>query len=170
MTVKNLGVPVRIPFISMFIGPAPPATAPVKLTLKPGVVFKFPRVGGQPGAMVTFGTNGNAPNNRVGILYAVGTAKKRIVFTSGEAAPAAGDWKGIWLNTANGSKLSYFDINYAGGANGIQSNNCRPVDTEDQAALLVGSFSHQYVPPIDLMTNSRITNCPNGCAAYRRKP
>ena len=157
-TVKNPGVPVRIPFTSMFIGPAPPATKAVKLTLRPGVVFKFPRVGGQPGAMVTFGTNGNAPNNRVGILYAVGTARKRIVFTSGEANPAPGDWKGIWLNTANGSQLAYFDINYAGAANGIQSNNCRPQGTEDQAALLVGSFSDQYIPPSTMMTNSRITN------------
>jgi hypothetical protein len=158
MTVKNLGVPVRIPFTSMFIGPAPPATTAVKLTLKPGVVFKFPRVGGQAGALVTFGTNGSAPDNRVGILYALGTAKKRIVFTSGEATPAAGDWKGIWLNTANGSALRYVDIAYAGGPNGIQSNNCRPDGSEDQAALLVGSFSDQYVPPSTLMTNSRITN------------
>jgi hypothetical protein len=158
MTVKNLGVPVRIPFTSMYIGPMPPAIKPVKLTLKPGVVFKFPRVGGQPGALVTFGTNGNAPNNRVGILYAVGTARKRIVFTSGEATPAPGDWKGIWLNTANDSKLAYVDISYAGGVNGIQSNNCRPQDTEDQAALLVGSFSDQYIPPSSLITESRITH------------
>ena len=158
MTVKSHGVPVRIPFTSLYIGPKPPATTPVKLTLKPGVVFKFPRVGGQPGAMMTFGTNGNDPNNLVGILYAVGTEKKRIVFTSGEATPAPGDWKGIWLNTANGSRLSYVDIRYGGGVNGIQSNNCRPEDTEDQAALLVGSFSAQYVPPSDMMTYSRITD------------
>ena len=158
MTVKNRGVPVRIPFTSMYVGPTPPATAPVKLTLKPGVVFKFPRVGAEPGALVTFGTNGNDPNNRVGILYAVGTAAKRIVFTSGETTPAAGDWKGIWLNTANGSTLAYVDISYAGGANGIQSNNCRPQDTEDQAALLVGSFSDQYIPPSSMITNSRITD------------
>ena len=156
--VKNLGVPVRIPFTSMHIGPMPPSTLPVKLTLRPGVVFKFPRVGGQAGALLTFGTNGNAPNNLVGILYAVGTATKRIVFTSGEAVPAPGDWKGIWLNTATGSKLTYVDINYAGGVNGIQSNNCRPQNTEDQAALLVGSFSDQYIPPSNMMTNSRITN------------
>lgn len=158
MTVKNLGVPVRIPFTSMRIGPAPPATAQVKLTLKPGVVFKFPRVGGQAGALVTFGTNGNAPNNLVGILYAVGTATKRIVFTSGEANPAPGDWQGIWLNTANGSTLRYVDLRYAGGVNGIQSNNCRPEGTEDQAALLVGSFSDQYIPPSTMITNSRITD------------
>jgi hypothetical protein len=158
MTVKNLGVPVRIPFTSMYIGPTGSATKPVKLRLKPGVVFKFPRMAGQPGMLMKFGTNGNAPNNLVGILHAVGTANKRIVFTSGETAPAAGDWQGIWLNTANGSKLTYVDINYAGGANGIQSNNCRPQDTEDQAALLVGSFSDQYIPPSTMMTNSRITD------------
>jgi hypothetical protein len=107
---------------------------------------------------VTFGTNGNEPNNRVGILYAVGTATKRIVFTSGEVTPAPGDWKGIWLDTATGSKLTYVDINYAGAPNGITSNNCRPQGTEDQAALIVGDFSAQYVPPSNLMTNSRITN------------
>jgi len=157
-TVKDRGVPVRIPFTSMYVGPFPPATKPVKLTLKPGVVFKFPRVGGQTGALVKFGTNGNAPNNLVGILYAVGTAKKRIVFTSGEANPNPGDWAGIWLDTATGSKLSYVDISYAGGVNGIQSNNCRPQDTEDQAALIVGSFSNQYIPPSDMMTNSRVTD------------
>lgn len=161
MAVKNLGVPVRIPFTTMHIGPQAPSTLPVKLTLRPGVVFKFPKVGGQPGARMTFGTNGNAPNNRVGILYAVGTATKRIVFTSGEATPAAGDWQGIWLNTANGSKLTYVDINYAGAPNGITSNNCRPQGTEDDAALLVGSFSDQYIPPSTLMTNSRITNSAN---------
>jgi hypothetical protein len=158
MTVQDLGVPVRLPFGSIFVGPAPPAVAPVTLTLRPGVIFKFPRVGGQPGARMTFGTNGSAPNNLVGVLNAVGTAAKPIVFTSGEANPAPGDWVGIWLNTANNSRLDNVEISYAGGATGIQSNNCRPINTEDQAALFVGSFSDQYVPPSNLITNSRITN------------
>lgn len=158
MTVEDLGVPVRIPFTGLYVGPAPPATAPVTLTLRPGVVFMFPRVGGQPGARMTFGTNGNAPNNLVGVLNAVGTAAKPIVFTSGETNPAPGDWVGIWLNTAPGSRLDFVEINYAGAPTGIQSNNCRPIDTEDQAALFVGSFSDQYVPPANLMTNSRIAN------------
>ena len=158
ITVQDLGVPVRIPFGSMYIGPAPPATAQVTLTLRPGVTFTFPRVGGQPGARMTFGTNGNAPNNLVGSLNAIGTAAKPIIFTSGEANPAPGDWVGIWLNTANGSRLDHVEISYAGGPTGIQSNNCRPANTEDQAALFVGSFSSQYVPPSNLLTNSRITN------------
>src|SRR5690606_15860629 len=144
MTVLNHGVPVRIPFGSLYVGPAAPATAPVTLTLRPGVVLLFPRVGGQPGARVTFGTNGNAPNNLVGILDAVGTASDPIVFTSGEAVPAPGDWTGIWLNTANGSRLDHVEISFAGAPTGIQSNNCRPANTQDQAALFVGSFSDQY--------------------------
>jgi hypothetical protein len=157
MTVQDLGVPVRIPFGNMYIGPAPPATSAVTLTLRPGVTFRFPRLGGQPSARLTFGTNGNAPNNLVGVLHAVGTAAKPITFTSGEANPAPGDWIGIWLNTANGSRLDHVEISYAGAPNGIRSNNCRVADTEDQAALLVGSFSSQFVPPSDLITNSRIT-------------
>ena len=158
LTVEDLGVPIRIPFGSMYVGPASPATLPVTLTLRPGVVLKFPRLAGQPGARVTFGTNGSAPNNLVGVLDAVGTAAKPIVFTSGETNPAPGDWVGLWLNTANGSRLDHVEISYAGGTNGIQSNNCRPINTQDQAALLVGSFSDQYVPPANLMTNSRIAN------------
>jgi hypothetical protein len=160
LTVEDRGVPVRIAYGSMFIGPATGATAPVTLTLRPGVIFKFPRLGQPlaPGARVTFGTNGAAPNNLVGVLNAVGTAAKPIVFTSGEASPAPGDWIGLWLNTANGSRLDYVEISYAGAPSGISSTNCRPVGTADNAALLIGSFSDQYVPPTSLITNSRITN------------
>lgn len=159
MTVADPGVPVRIPYGGLVV--APPAggsTAPVTLTLKPGVVFKFPKVGGGPGARVVFGTNGNDPNNLVGVLNAIGTAARPIVFTSGEILPAPGDWVGIWLNTANGSRLDYVEISYAGAPSGIVSASCRPVNTPDNAALLVGDFSSQYVPPSNLITNSRITN------------
>ena len=158
MTIQDLGVPVRIITGSMFVGPLAGATAPVTLTLKPGVVLKFPRLLAQAGARVTFGSNGNAPNNVVGVLNAIGTAAKPIVFTSGEAVPAPGDWVGLWLNTATGSRLDHVEISFAGAQTGIQSNNCRPINTRDDAALLVGSFSTQYVPPSNLITNSRITN------------
>src|SRR5262249_46287339 len=104
MTVQELGVPVRIAYGTMAV--APPSGGPVTtvtLTIKPGVTFKFPKLPGpQPGARVSFGTNGNPPNNLVGVLNAVGTAAKPIVFTSGETSPAPGDWVGLWLNTSNG--------------------------------------------------------------------
>jgi hypothetical protein len=160
MTVEDLGVPVRIAYGTMSVAPAGGSTTPVTLTLRPGVVFKFPRVGvpPAPGARVTFGTNGNAPNNLTGVLRAIGTPARHIIFTSGEASPAAGDWIGLWLNTAGNSRLDYVEITFAGAASGIVSNNCRPVSTSDNAALLVGSFSSQYVPPSDLITNSLIAN------------
>jgi hypothetical protein len=158
MTVDDPGVPVRIPYGNMYVGPAAGAVAAVTLTLGPGVIFKFPRIGQQqPGARVIFGTNGSAPNNLVGVLNAIGTAARPIVFTSGETTPAPGDWVGLWLNTANGSRLDYVEISHAGAPSGIQSNNCRVVNTPDDAALLIGSFSDQYVPPANTITNSRIS-------------
>ncbi len=158
MTVHDLGVPVRIPYGTMGVAPPSGSSTPVTLTLEPGVIFKFPKVGGGPGARVAFGTNGNPPNNKVGVLNAMGTAAKPIVFTSGEAVPAPGDWVGIWLNTATGSRLDHVEISYAGAASTLVSANCRLVNTPDNAALLIGDFSPQYVPPSDLITNSRITN------------
>src|SRR5262249_5547909 len=79
-----------------------------------------------------------------------------IICTSGEAAPAAGDWVGIWLDTATGSRLDHVIIEYAGGVNGISSNNCKDPATQDQGGLLIGDFDTQYIPPTNLLTNSTI--------------
>ncbi|MGH7619525.1 MAG: hypothetical protein ACREPM_20100 [Gemmatimonadaceae bacterium] len=159
MTVQELGVPVRIPYSAMLVAPPSAATSPVTLTLEPGVVFAFPKLpGSQPGARVAFGTNGNPPNNLVGVLNAIGTATKPIVFTSGEAVPAPGDWVGIWLNTATGSRLDHVEIRYAGAPSSLVSANCKLVNTPDNAALLVGDFSTQYVPPSNVITNSVISS------------
>ncbi|MEZ4417034.1 MAG: hypothetical protein R3E10_14880 [Gemmatimonadota bacterium] len=157
MTILDRGVPVRIQTSGLRVAARPPATAPVTLTIEPGVVLKFPRMTPtQPGARLTFGYDGRAPTNTVGVLDAVGTSAKPIVFTSGELLPSPGDWVGLWLNTANGSRLKHVEIAYAGAPSGISSNNCRPANTPDAAALFVGDFDTQYVPPPDLITNSWI--------------
>jgi len=159
MTVGDFGVPIRVPYGGMNIAPPGGTAGTVTLTVKPGVVFKFPKLPpNQPGARVTFGGNGNAPNNPVGVLNAIGTPSDPIIFTSGETNPAPGDWIGIWLNTATGSRLDYVEISYAGAASGVVSASCKPANTSDQAALLVGDFSTQYVPPSNLITNSKLTN------------
>lgn len=158
MTVKKR-LPVRIAYGSMYVGPPGNEKQAVTLTIEPGVVLRFPPLSGpQPGAMLRFGGNGNDPNNPVGVLVAMGTAADPIVFTSGAATPAAGDWSGIWLDTANGSRLDHVVIEYAGGDNGISSVNCRPLQSGDEAALIVGDFSDQYVPPADFITNSVIAH------------
>jgi hypothetical protein len=159
MTIHDRGVPVRIKTGGLTVAPMGGATAPVTLTVEPGVTVKFPRTSPTtPGARVIFGTNGNSPNNLVGVLNAVGTPAKPIVFTSGEASPAPGDWVGLWLNTATGSRLDNVEISYAGADSSISSVNCRPANTRDNAALIVGDFETQYVPPSNLITNSRIQN------------
>jgi hypothetical protein len=158
MTVRKR-LPVRIAYGQMRIEAPINQTETVTLTVEPGVIFRFPPLPGpQPGARVIFGSNGNPPSNKVGVLRALGTEAEPIVFTSGAEAPAPGDWVGLWLDTSNGSRLDHVVIEYAGAANGIGSNNCRPMDSGDDAALMIGDFSTQYVPPSDLITNSVIAH------------
>jgi len=152
-------VPVRIQTAGFTVAPSGGNTAPVTLTIEPGVTILFPKANAtSPGARVIFGTNGNDPHNLVGILNAVGTAAKPIIFTSGEAVPAPGDWVGLFLDTATGSRLDHVQISYAGADSSISSVNCRPASTRDNAALIIGDFSTQYIPPSDLITNSVISN------------
>jgi hypothetical protein len=156
-------LPVRIQTGSMTIvgsGNSPP---PVTLTLEAGVQLLFPKASAStPGARVYFGGVGNAPNNAVGTLVAQGTATDPVIFTSGEASPAAGDWTGLILLTATGSQLDNVFIEYAGAFNGIVSANCKPTNSSDNAALVVGddrattATESQYVPPGNLITNSVI--------------
>jgi hypothetical protein len=149
MTIHNR-LPVIIPYSEVTVSPPSGTTTPVTLTLDPGVQLYF------NGTRVIFGGNGNDPNNAVGVLVAQGTASEPILFSSAAASPAPGDWVGLWLDTATGSQLDYVVIEYAGAASGIVSANCKPLSTSDNAGLIVGDFSTQYIPPSDLITNSVI--------------
>ena len=156
-TTVHKYLPVRIQSGGFSIAPAAGNTTPVTLTVEPGARLLFPKANpSTPGARVVFGTNGNSPNNAVGVLNAQGTAADPIVFTSGEAAPAPGDWVGLWLDTGTGSRLDHVVIEYAGAPSGIVSANCKPNGTHDYGGLLVGDFGTQYVPPANLLTNSTI--------------
>jgi hypothetical protein len=155
-TTIHKHLPVRIQTSGLRVAPATGIT-PVTLTVEAGARILFPRLAPTTaGAIVTFGTNGNSPNNLVGVLMAQGTAADPIVFTSGEATPAPGDWVGLWLDTATGSQLDHVVIEYAGGVNGISSNNCKDPATQDQGGLLAADFETQYIPPPNLLTNSII--------------
>jgi hypothetical protein len=156
LTIHNY-LPVRIQTGALYVGPTGQSTTPVTLTLEPGAQLRFPKLGaGQAGARVTFGTNGNAPNNLVGVLDARGTPAEPVVLTSGESTPAAGDWVGLWLDTATGSRLDHVVIEYAGAPTGISDSPCAPIPPGKGAALHVGDFSAQYVPPATLLTNSTV--------------
>jgi len=74
-----------------------------KLTIMPGCLVKFAT---GAGFRVGQGTPGE--------LQAVGTADSIITFTSNNATPNPGDWKGFdfYDQTRSSTKLSYCDINY----------------------------------------------------------
>jgi hypothetical protein len=164
LTIPNR-LPIRFRIGSITVGPrSGSAATSVTLTLQPGVVMRLENLA-QAGAFIKFGETGQydtggQPNNKVGRLVALGTAAQPITFTSGYASPAAGDWQGLWLATANGSQLDHVIIEYAGAPNGMSSGafSCRPSGpgTNDNAALVIGDFTDQYVPPSDLIFNSTL--------------
>jgi hypothetical protein len=152
----HAALPVRIQTASFNVHAPPTGTNPVTLTIEPGAVLQFPRMTPtSPGARVYFGSVGNAPNDLVGVLNAQGTAAQPILFTSGELAPAPGDWAGLYLLAATGSRLDHVTVEYAGAFSGIVSANCRPGSTPDDAALIIGDAT-QYVPPPNLLTNGTV--------------
>lgn len=145
-------------------GAAPTFKPNITLTLDAGVVLKFEPVSGASPPMVTFGSNGQTTDENA-TLIANGTATDPVIFTSGAATPAPGDWAGLWLLTSNGSQLTNVTIEYAGGNAGVGPHNCGPVDMTSHlplphtAALFVGDGTdQQYVPPAGLITNSTFQN------------
>lgn len=92
----------------------------VTLTIEPGVTMRFKKGGVLKVAVAA------SANPARGSLVAAGTAGKPIVFTSDEAAPAAGDWLGLWFGdvpTAT-SKLDQVRVEYAGGTSSSGSGSC----------------------------------------------
>ena len=130
---------------------ASPNPLGVTLTMQAGAELRF-----KPGAnlRMIFGGRGNPPNDPVGRLIALGTATAPIRFTSAAAVPAAGDWAGLQLATSDNSQMAFNIIEYAGGFSGVVSNNCRPVNTSDNAALIIGG--PDYTPPGSVIVSSII--------------
>jgi hypothetical protein len=114
------------------------------LTVEAGSVLRF-----APGNDIRlyFGNFGAG----AGVLAAAGDATAPILFTSGAATPAAGDWAGLLLLNSAGSQLDHVTIEYTGATNGWVSANCRPSGSSDNAALLVAD-----IPGSTFLTNSTI--------------
>jgi len=156
LTITN-HIPVRIASGEVNVNPAyvNSALTSVTLTVQAGAEIRFAKpTPNQSGARVSFGSTGGT-NNTVGQLIAIGDTAP-IVFTSGEATKAPGDWVGFFLATAGNSQLTNVTIEYAGAPSGIVSANCRPTGASDNAALIIGSAS--YVPATGLLVNSTIAN------------
>jgi hypothetical protein len=138
LTLKNLGVPYYFYFDRVRITDLAGGTTPT-LTIQPGVELRFDDY-------LVVGYINPGISSQPGRLIAVGTPSQPIVFTSSKSSRVAGDWPGIWLLNAGGSRLENVRIEYAGGANGISSSNCKPVGTSDNAALFIGFKNDPYVP------------------------
>lgn len=144
VTLKDLGVPFYFYFDRVRITDPTAATTPT-LTIEPGVEVRFDDY-----LQIGFFNLGLA--DQPGKLLALGTAANPIVFTSSKVAPAAGDWPGIFLMNAAGSRLEHVEIKFAGGFNGISSANCKPADSTDHAALFIGGKTVPYIPlPTDFV-------------------
>lgn len=112
-----------------------PAGGTTVLTIEPGVVLKFKKTTGI--MHVAFASSVNPAK---AALVAVGTPAKPIVFTSAEAAPAAGDWKGIWFGEVPDAtnKIEHARIEYAGGASASGGDSCIvPPEVRNDAAVRI---------------------------------
>lgn len=115
------------------------------LTIEPGVELRF-----EKDARFEIGhfTGNDAPR---GVLVAVGTPDKHIVFTSAAATPLAGDWPGLrYVNTLSpNNKLEYVEVKYAGGDCGCSGFSCGPTIstgvTDDAAILLFNQAPSAFI-------------------------
>lgn len=70
------------------------------------------------GATLVFATDAGLSIDAEGAIVANGTAAAPITFTSAAATPAAGDWKGIFINSnSNANSLINVTVSYGSGEN-----------------------------------------------------
>lgn len=156
-------VPIHFKTAGVHVGGlAPTFVTNVTLTLERGVTLRFEGLTGPP--MVVFGDQGQTPDKNAALVVH-GTVGAPVLFTSGAATPAPGDWAGLWLATSNGSQIDHAIIEFAGGNAHVGPASCGPFDPSinqraaNTAALLVGDGTdQQYVPPAGLVTNSIFRN------------
>jgi hypothetical protein len=54
--------------------------------------------------------------------------------------------------------LQFATINFAGGANGVTSANCKPPNSSDDAALMMGEHDSNYIPSLSQFSSNTISN------------
>lgn len=155
VTFRDRGIPYKIGSKSTFgdlrVGGS---ATDVTLTIEPGVVLKFNKHT-SAGLFVEPSTGTKAAT---GSLVAVGIPDKPIVFTSAEAAPTAGAWRGLYFGQVPSAKnrVEHVRIEYAGGPSNSNGFHCMPDGTlsrdEDAALAIFGQ------PPSAFLKNATITN------------
>lgn len=120
------------------------------LTIEPGVVIQFPTDG-------LLNVNANAK----GVLIALGTPTRKIVFTSDKGtASAAGDWLGVRFEgtVAPQSALRLVRVEFAGRPSPTGSNSC-PYSGQsvinDAAIRIFGPPQNQFVTESEILQSAR---------------
>lgn len=150
-TMHDRGVPYRVGLLDgqeLRVG-APPGQPLATLTIEPGAILRF----NHNGVMQVQVGSGTTP--ALGALIAAGTAERPIVFTSGTASPAAGDWYGVWFGFVPDSTdiMDHVRVEDAGGASVTGSNACPGTTwTTTNAAIRISG-----PPTTQFVTNSVVT-------------
>lgn len=123
----------------------------VTVTIEPGVVMKF----GPGGALeVQHFTN---TEMSTAALRAIGTPAKPIVFTSYAAAPAPGDWMGVWYGGVPqaSNAIENVRIEYAGGDCGCILLTCSAISEHEGAIIFTAP------PPSAFVKNTKFVSIAN---------
>jgi hypothetical protein len=153
-TMHERGVPYRIgnqgSAGTLYVGSTATGAPVATLTIEPGVKILVKKGG------VIYIEPASLSTPARGALIANGTAAKPIVFTSLEAAPAAGDWKGIWFNALPdpADKMDYTRVEYAGGTNGTISGACNTPGPNDGAIRIFGPPAGQFVTNTTIVSSA----------------
>ena len=156
-TIHDRGVPYRVGIDvsagDLRINPLPGVLTPATLTIEPGVALRFKRGGI---LHVALGTGDTAA---LGVLVAVGTAAKPIVFTSAAATPAAGDWLGIYYGQIPdpANRIDFARVEYAGGFSQVGGSACPgPLAPPFDAAIRIfGPPSSEFVTHTTIFASAR---------------
>jgi hypothetical protein len=151
LTLKNRGVPYYFAFDRVRVTDQPGVVTPT-LTIEPGVEVRFDDY-------LVVGYENPGVSSAPGKLIALGTPSQHITLTSSKPTRAPGDWPGLFLLNAPGSRLENVDIDYAGGFNGISSANCKPANSSDNAAVFIGGSGISYISAPGDFVNVTVSNC-----------
>lgn len=114
------------------------------LTIEPGVELRF-----EPGSALELEHFTSDDRPATGAIVAVGTPERPIVFTSAAAAPAPGDWVGLWFGgvPAAHNRIEHARIEYAGGECGCVGFTC--TDADEGSVLFISG-----VPASNFITDT----------------
>jgi hypothetical protein len=119
------------------------------LTIEPNVTLRFKKGG------ALYVETGSGDRAATGALIAVGAQGTPITFTSAEAAPAPGDWLGVYFysNPDPTTKLDWVNVEFAGGKSASGGGCTYPNEPINNAAIRILSAKE---PSSVFITNTTI--------------